>query len=290
MQCSNNCATHEDEETQTVLEALADIKHTANLSTTCTQEVHPSDQHFIMMNQQEREHDAMADGCANSHIGNLNDWLPLTPLVGPLVKHANVTGFDTEHARKNNLPIGVGATKTLDQNQQPVLLRATHITFNESSTMTLLSNCQMRESGLIVDDVTKRHLKDPNQHGTHQLHCVKTGTTIPFTTKAGLPTFKMSKPTMNEHLNWPEDRIMDISIENWNPQDHHEDSLSSTPPLETTMAKMSWNEDNNMTAMMAFHDIDVDPCNTFFNLSSLMLRKKKRRNSLMPMPPMMTTT
>ena len=59
-----------------------------------------------MMTQKEREHDAMADGCANSHIGNLNDWLPLTPLVGLLVKHANVTGFDTEHARKNNLPIG----------------------------------------------------------------------------------------------------------------------------------------------------------------------------------------
>ena len=135
----------------------------------------------------------------------------------------------------------------------------------------------MRESGLIVDDVTKRHLKDPNQHGTHQLHCVKTGTTIPFTTKAGLPTFKMSKPTMNECLNWPEDRITDISIENWNPQDHHEDSLSSTPPLETTMAKMSWNEDNNMTAMMAFHDIDMDQCDTSLDLNEFLDAEEEER-------------
>ena len=90
MQYTNNCTQQEDEETQTMLEALANVNFIAKTAEVL--EVTPSPQYFVMMTQKEREHDAMADGCANSHIGNLNDWLPLTLLEGPLVKfHENLS-------------------------------------------------------------------------------------------------------------------------------------------------------------------------------------------------------
>ena len=73
MQCSNNFTLQEDEDTQTMLEAIANLNFTAKVSMACPLEVHPSNQCFVMMTQKEREHDAMADGCANSHIGDLND-------------------------------------------------------------------------------------------------------------------------------------------------------------------------------------------------------------------------
>ena len=39
----------------------------------------------------------------------------------------------------------------------------------------------------------------------------------------------MSKPSLPECLSTPEANIVDISIEHWNPQDHHENLLKNTP-------------------------------------------------------------
>ena len=151
-----------------------------------------------MLSQLQKEDTAMPDGCANTHIADRN-WLPLTPLTGSLVKRANMTGFDDEHARMTGLPIGTGVTKCHDNEGNWVMLRATTAIFNSKSNLTLLSNYQMREAGLIVDDITKRHLKDLTSHGTHCMHDPNSGHTIPFITKSGLPAFRVHKPTMNEH-------------------------------------------------------------------------------------------
>ena len=126
----------------------------------------------------------------------------------------------------------------------------------------------MREAGLIVDDATKHHFKDKDGgDGTHCLHCPRTGITIPFSTKAGLPTFQVTKPSMSEFLNWPEDHIIDIGVENWSPHEHQEESLMSTPPLEMKVAMAHTSTQANTAALMAFQEMDEDPCETFLNLN-----------------------
>ena len=112
------------------------------------------------------------------------------------------------------------------------MVRAKHLIFNATSPHTLLSTYQMRELGVIVDDVSKRHLKDANTKGTHSISFPRQGHTISLTTKGALPTFPVTKPTLAEYINTPENDIVDISIENWSPQDHHEDLLKTTPGVE----------------------------------------------------------
>ena len=108
------------------------------------------------------------DGGADSHVGG-RTWLPLSPLSGPNVKFANVTGFDEEAAKKFGLPIIAAVLNTVNTEGKEILVRAKHLIFNASSPHTLLSTYQIRELGVIVDDVSKRHLKDEDTNGTHSI-------------------------------------------------------------------------------------------------------------------------
>ena len=51
-------------------------------------------------------------------------------------------------------------------------------------------------------------------------------------TRGALSTFQVSKHTLKECLDTPEEDIVDIAIEHWNPQEHHEELLSNTPPIQ----------------------------------------------------------
>ena len=77
----------------------------------------------------------------------------LTPLSGPNVKFANVTGFDEEAARNNGLPIVSAILKMVNTEGKDIIVRAKHLIYNATSPHTLLSTYQMRELGVIVDDV-----------------------------------------------------------------------------------------------------------------------------------------
>ena len=156
------------------------------------------------------------DGGADSHVGG-KTWLLLTPLSGPTVKFANVTGFDEEAAKKYGLPIVTAVTKTVNSEGTEIMLRAKHLIFNASSPHTLLSTYQMRELGIIVDDVSKRHLKDGGTMGSHSISFPTSGHIIDLTIKGALSTFPVSKPTVYEYLNTHEDNILDISVINGNP-------------------------------------------------------------------------
>ena len=54
---------------------------------------------------------------------------------------------------------------------------------------------------------------------------------IGLTTKGPLSTFDVTKPLLEEYLNTPEEDILDIALEYWDPQQHHEYLLSNTPPV-----------------------------------------------------------
>ena len=156
--------------------------------------------------------------------------MPLTPLSGPTVQFANVVGFDEQSAKKCGLPIISGVVKVVNSNGKSIFMRAKHLIYNAPSPHTLFSNYHMRELGIIMDDVSKRHLRDVETHGTHSIK-FSNGHVIDLKTRCALPTFSVSKRTLEEYLNAPKDDIVDIVFEHWDRHTHHEDQLETTPPV-----------------------------------------------------------
>ena len=145
------------------------------------------------------------DGGADSHVGG-KTWLPLTPISGNNIKYANVTGFDENSAKKFGLPIIAAIAKVTTREGISIILRAKHMIYNGTSSHTLLSTYQMREVGLIVDDVSKRHWKDRNSTGTQSIISPNGNHVINLITKGALNTFQISKPTIEEYANTPEEK------------------------------------------------------------------------------------
>ena len=173
------------------------------------------------------------DGGADSHVG-CRTWLPLCGLTGPKIKYTNVTGFDENSAKRSGLPIISAVTKTINQKGENIFLRTKHLIYNHTSNHTLLSTYQMRELGHIVDDVSKRHLKNEQQRDTHKIKFVPGIQEIDLETKAAFPTFKISKPSVKEYESATDEKIIDIAFENWNHQEHHEESLKGKPEVLNT--------------------------------------------------------
>ena len=213
--------TEEDEDVKTILSYLA----TANNIRT-----YKAHTNYLAMLSHTPNDLCITDGGADSHVGG-RTWLPLTPLSGPTVKFANVTGFDEESAKKFGLPIVQAVIKATSTDGQTIMLRAKHLIYNASCPHTLLSTYQMRELGLIVDDVSKRHLKDAVSNGTHSITFPQSDKSIDLTTRAALSTFSVSKPTLQEYLDTPEEEVLDIALEHWNPQEHNEESLENSPSI-----------------------------------------------------------
>ena len=92
--------------------------------------------------------------------------------------------------------------------------------YNESSPHTLLSEYEMRESGLIVDPVSKHHKKDDKGNfGTQSIKFLD-GTTVDLKSRAALMTFRCALSTMEEYNTLP---VYDIAVENWCPSEHYDD-------------------------------------------------------------------
>ena len=160
------------------------------------------------------------DAGADSHVGG-SHWLPLTPLSGPGVKYANVVGFDDQHARKNGLPIVSAITKVYTDKGW-VLIRAKHLVYNGSTNHSLLSTYQMREMKLLVDDVSRRHVKDEDgNYGTQSIQ-FPDGCILPLSVMSALMTCNAVKPTMDDYTeqHLP---VYDIAHENWTPSIHYDE-------------------------------------------------------------------
>ena len=60
--------------------------------------------------------------------------------------------------------------KTLSAENVPLLLQVNEAVYNKNSPITLLSEYQMREYGLVVDSVASKHLSAPGTPGTQTLY------------------------------------------------------------------------------------------------------------------------
>ena len=146
-------------------------------------------------------------------------------------------------------------------------MQAKHLIYNASSPHRLLFNYYIRELGVVKDDVSKRHLRDVDTHGTHSIK-FSNGHIIDLKTRGALPTFSVSKPTIEEYLNAPKDDIVNIAFEHWNPQSHHEDQLKTTPPVNITFNVTTASDQvatTIVTFMLKFIDADEDPYAAFMD-------------------------
>ncbi|MCP4500508.1 MAG: hypothetical protein GY822_11165, partial [Deltaproteobacteria bacterium] len=220
------------------------MMRTANVSGEHNEEYVASLHYFSMLAKYECAM-CISDGGADSHVGG-KGWLPITPTSGPGVKHAELVGFDKDSARKSNLPIVSAITKATTDSGKTVILRAPHMVYNKDSPHTLLSEYEMRETGLIVDTVAKHHLADTDGNYGTQSIIFDDGEIISLSKKATLMTFAAEQPTMEEYETHP---IYDIGILDWCPQDHYDDnSLNVKPriqPKQIMNAKVDNEHDDN---------------------------------------------
>ena len=214
---------------------------------------------------------SIIDGGADTHVlGAI--WIKKitvnkhTPMV-------DVIGFDSQAARKHNLPIGPHAIKISDSNGREIILMAKHGVGNTSSKHTLLCSYQMREMGIIVDDVHTKHAKDITGTLGSQSITFQDGTIVNLKCKSTLMAFNTSIPTMDEINSLP---TYQIAFENWDPQRYYDDadmdkiaisnlqeknntkatlflSNASSPPennnMETSISELSLDDTNSLIPM-----------------------------------------
>jgi len=249
----NFTSGHVEEDVETFFQCVSQstINHTQ--AYTC----HAHTNYYAILSQV-KEQICIPDGGADSHVGG-KSWLPLTPINGPLVKFANVIGFDSESARKSGLPIVTAITKVQTTKGTEIILRAKHLVYNESSPHTFLSTLQMRETGAIVDDVSKRHQKDEMRKGTHSIRFPQ-GQVIDLKHRAVLSTFESCLPTLEEYDTFPDDNIVDIALQDWNPQRYHEELIKQMPPLVMNLKIVGQNK-----SIVAFNTYFSDPLEVFLD-------------------------
>ena len=159
----------------------------------------------------------IADAGADTHVVG-NTWKPLFE-VNDSTPRANVIGFDTNASPRKDLPIGAYVTKTVTSTGREIILRAKHAVSNATSPHTLLCTYQIRELGVIVDDVSKSHTADiTGRKGTQSIR-FKDGTIVDLKCRHTLMSFHTYIPTLQDIANLP---IYDIAIEDWNPQRYYD--------------------------------------------------------------------
>ena len=115
-------STEEDEDATTTLQYITNT----NINLAQTVKAHTN---YLVLLASTHLDLCIIDGGADSHIGG-RTWLPLTPLSGPLVKYANVIGFDEKSAKKLGLPIIQAVTKVILPNRERMLLHAKQLIYN----------------------------------------------------------------------------------------------------------------------------------------------------------------
>ena len=87
-------------------------------------------------------------------------------------RYANLIGYDPNTTLTEKVPIVTALIKAVSSTagNHPVLLKVYEAPYNPSSPITLLSEYQVREYGLIIDYVAKKHRASHTSMGTQKFH------------------------------------------------------------------------------------------------------------------------
>ena len=119
---------------------------------------------------------AISDGGADSCILGMN-----AKVLSYTGRYANLVGYDPKNTRTEKVPIVSALIKAKSSTigSIPVLLKINEAPYMPTSSITLLSEYQIREYGLIIDSVAKKHFSAPNVRG-RQLFQVNEWVNIDF--------------------------------------------------------------------------------------------------------------
>ena len=97
---------------------------------------------------------AIADGGADSCI--VGKYVKILSYTG---RFANLVGYNPETTRTEKVPIVTALIKTRSSStgNYPILLKIHETPYNKHSPVTLLSEYQIREYGLVIDSVATKH-------------------------------------------------------------------------------------------------------------------------------------
>ena len=125
---------------------------------------------------------AISDGGADSCI--VGKYAHVKHYTG---RYANLVGYSPETTRTEKVPIVTALIKVKSSSEggYPILLEINEAPYNEGSPITLLSEYQIREYGLVIDSVAKKHKSSNNQHGTQRFE-VSPWVFINFEDRGGL--------------------------------------------------------------------------------------------------------
>ena len=96
-------------------------------------------------------------------------------------RYANLVGYDPKNTRTDKVPIVSALIKAKSSTigSIPVLLEINEAPYNPTCPTTLISEYQIREYGLIIDSVAKKHFSAPGVRGK-QLFQVNEWVSIEF--------------------------------------------------------------------------------------------------------------
>lgn len=86
------------------------------------------------------------------------------------MRTASLVGYDPKTTKSSNLPIVTALLKTMSTENVPMLIQLHEAVYNQDSIITLLSEYQMREYGIVVGSVASKHLTTNGQRGTQTLY------------------------------------------------------------------------------------------------------------------------
>ena len=215
---------HAQEQAQQSMDQIRKIHHTNVKFNVDTIRCRANLQFITNLAIKDKIFTCIVDAGADTHLFG-QAWVALFEETANTPR-ADVVGFDEKVARKHGLPMGPHATKIQDTNGRWIIIRATHGVSNKTSPHTLLCTYEMRDIGIIVDDVSKSHPRSNNgDKGTQSIE-FKDGTVVNLLCKSALMTFNISKPTYHEVLGVNHLPIYDISPQYWDPGSHFDDTYA----------------------------------------------------------------
>jgi hypothetical protein len=118
-------------------------------------------------------------------------------------RYAVLVGYNPDQTRSGKVPIITAYLKVMSQVNIPIVLRVHEAPYMKDSNVTLISEYQAREHGIVIDSVSKRHKTVNGTFGTQRM-ILSEHIHLPFGDRGGLMGFEI--------LPWEEgdDEIYDI--------------------------------------------------------------------------------
>jgi len=144
-------------------------------------------------------------------------------VLGYTNRYATIVGYNPKCTQSNRIPIVSALIKvrTNAPNGEPVLLKIHEAPYIQDSNITLLSEYQIQEHGLVIDSVASKHKSISGNYGTQRLYLNK-WLHVPFEDRGGLMGFevlpyeegdemKMEIHTITSNIQWVPSRYREVN-------------------------------------------------------------------------------